>query len=306
MPDAPPPWPKPLLAAIPAPGPDGLRRALDDDHLAVFRPAGDTLVVGFEAARGLMQGARPLAHRLEEEAGFSSLTVVNRTPTFFRGAAMAAYFDELTDTGFFDRFDRVLFAGLGEEAGHAACAYSVAAPGAVVLAVHPVATLDRARTAWERRFRRERATAWGARYAYAPDMVDAAARVFVVADPTALFPEVHASLFHGAHVTHLRAPHAGGDLPDLLREAGLPVPMAVAAVEGGLDAAAFGAMWRTRRESPLYLAKLLGALDPAKRPDLTARACRWMLARDAGSSAARRALKVAEAARAERVRLAGE
>ncbi|MBM2576935.1 phosphoadenosine phosphosulfate reductase [Jannaschia sp. Os4] len=304
-----PPWPKPMLAAIPAPGPDGLRRVLDDEHLAVFRPAGSTLVVGFEEGRHLMAGGRTLAHRMEEREGWSSLSIVNRARSFFRGAALAAYFDGLTDEGFFDGFDRVLFVGADEEAGFAACAYSVAAPGATVLAVHPVATLERSRTAWERRFRRERAADWGARYAYAPAMVDAAARAYVLSDPTALFPEVHASLFQGPHVTHLHAPHAGADLNELLRDLDLFAPMAVAAAEGTLGAASFGALWRARRESPLYLAKLLGALDPAKRPDLTARACRWMLARDAESRPAQRALKVAEAARAERkqqVRIAGE
>jgi hypothetical protein len=51
-------------------------------------------------------------------------------------------------TGFFDDFDQVVFYGAGQ-CGYAAAAFSVATPGATVVAIQPQATLDPRVTEWD-------------------------------------------------------------------------------------------------------------------------------------------------------------
>ena len=102
--------------------------------------------------------------------------------SWFRDPAVFAYFDRLVDDGFFDEFERVIFYGAGP-CGYAAAAYSVAAPGATVVAVQPQATLDPRMTEWDDRFVEMRRTSFTDRYGYAPDMLDAADQAFVLYDP---------------------------------------------------------------------------------------------------------------------------
>ena len=60
---------------------------------------------------------------------------------WFRYPKVHAYFNRLVDDGFFDDLDKVVFYGAGP-CGYAAATFSVAAPGATVVAIQPQATLD--------------------------------------------------------------------------------------------------------------------------------------------------------------------
>ena len=253
---------------------------LDDAHMMRLElRRADVLFVAFEEASEIGNRGSGLLTPFVRK-GHSSLVIAAHRRTWFRSDKVAEAFDQMTDEGLFDQFERVVFVGAGKTGGYGAAAYSVAAPGARVLLVEPVATLDRDRTPWERRFRRERNIPFGPRYDYAPDMVDAAQRVTVISDPHDTLASVQASLFHGPHIDHFHAPWAGmPGLTQSLEEMGLLTPMIQAVAEGDLDRATFAKMWRARRAYEPYLAGLMRKLDPVKRPALTARYCRWVLDR---------------------------
>ena len=76
----------------------------------------------------------------------------------------------MVDYGFFDELDQVVFYGSGP-CGYAAAAFSVAAPGATVVAVQPQAKLDPRVTVWDSRHRKMRRADFTSRYGYAPDVL---------------------------------------------------------------------------------------------------------------------------------------
>lgn len=256
---------------------------LGDSHASLFIDAGPRLLVTFETVEAARRapGAAPRGLDHVTRNGWSLLALLSRGDTWFRDPAVWGTFDRLTDDGFFEDFERVLFTGTAS-CGYAAAAYSVAAPGARVLALRPYATLDPAVAGWDRRHLSERRRDFASRYGYAPGMLDAAAEAWVVADPLYAPDAMHAALFHRPNVTLLRTPMAGVRLEGML-DAMEALPRLVdLAMDGGLDRAAFARLWRGRRTQGPYLRGLLKRLEADKRPGLVARLCRHGLStRDA-------------------------
>lgn len=250
---------------------DGSFERLGKRHYAAFIEKSDTLLVSFETLQGipaLSSLAQPLGWEMMRDNGWSSLCVASDGDTWFRDKAVYGYFDRLIDDGFFDAFERVVFYGAGPCA-YAAAAYSVAAPGARVLAVQPQATLDPRVTEWDDRFVEMRRTDFTSRYGYAPDMLDAADQAFVVYDPRQNLDAMHAALFTRPNVCKLRLRHMGDAIQtDLLEMDQLPV-LLNAIVDGTLNDRAFARMMRARRMHPPYLRNVLAALDSDGRDRLT-------------------------------------
>ncbi|TFL16974.1 phosphoadenosine phosphosulfate reductase [Jannaschia formosa] len=270
-------------------GDDGWLEELGPKHLAMFRPRGDTLLVEFEALAPLLRrrSAEPWSAGIAGKRGWSTLTLISRGRTWFRDDAVFDFFDDLTDGGFFDGYDRVIFAGAGVK-GYAAAAFSVAAPGATVFLCAPFATLDPEETPWEHRFRGDRSLAFGPRYGYAPDMVDAAARVYLVTDPTEAADAMHASLFRGDHVVHLKARHGGPRLGARLEAMGILDDLVAGAEEGSLTPLRFARLWRARHRDEVWLSNVLRKLDAMRRPWLQAVFAGTMWDRTRSAAARRR------------------
>ncbi|ETX28310.1 hypothetical protein [Roseivivax isoporae] len=255
----------------------GFHESLGEAHHAHFvETEGATLLVSFEsfpAIRALSDSGLPLGAEVAEAQGWSHLAVVSARDTWFRAPEIYAFFDQLNDDAFFDEFDTILFYGAGP-CGYAACAYSVAAPGARVLALQPQATLDPRATEWDDRFVAMRRTSFTDRYGYAPDMIDAADRAYIAYDPREPLDAMHAALFARRNVLRLRMPSMGAALQaDVI---GLDIfrPLLEAAMHGTLDTAAFGRLLRGRRGYGPYLRRLLARLDADERPDLAVLLCR--------------------------------
>ncbi len=201
----------------------GYFHALGTRHWALFHDDGPVLLVTFERLE--TSGDRtptglPAGLAIAQDEGWSCLSLVASGDTWFRDPAIFAYVDQLVQEAFFEGFERVLFYGAAMGA-YAACAYSVAAPGAVVLAVQPVATLDPARAGWDRRYLRQRRIGFAGRYGYAPDMTDGAAQVWLLHDPRDPMDAMHAALFARPHVQVLACPHLGPGIDRALDGMGL-------------------------------------------------------------------------------------
>lgn len=280
----------PLAALRSAAGDDGWLRSLGDRHTAVFRPKGSTLLVEFDTLASVQRrkGGLPWSTGLAGKRNWSTLSVLSDGRTWFRAAEVIAFFDEMTDDCFFDDFDSVVFVGAGI-CGYAAAAYSLAAPGATVFLISPLATLDPDIAPWERRFRGDRALSFGPRYGYAPDMLLGAGRVFVVSDPTDSVNAIHASLFRGPHITHLPARHGGPRLPSMLEGIGILDRLVAGADAGSLTPLRWSQLWRARRGDSVWLMNVLRKLDGMRRPWLQAIFAGGVLD-ETGSPVARRRL----------------
>ncbi|MBL4811102.1 MAG: hypothetical protein JKX69_01800, partial [Rhodobacteraceae bacterium] len=86
---------------------------LGDDHAALFIDAGPKLMVTFEDAETMrkMPGASPRGFELLARNGWSLLCILSEGDTWFRAPPLYGFFDRLSDDGFFEDFDDVLFFG---------------------------------------------------------------------------------------------------------------------------------------------------------------------------------------------------
>ena len=255
------------LAAIDELGEErGYFEPLGPDHSTIFTDAGATLLVTFETMPEIRErpDAQPLGWSLADAQGWSQLVVLaHETGGWFRAPQVFGYFDRLVDDGFFEDFDRVIFYGAGM-CGYAACAFSVAAPGATVIAVQPQATLDPMRAGWDRRFPHARRLDFTGRYGFAPAMIEAADRAFVLYDPEVPADATHAAFFTCANTRLIRMRRFGhGIAQDLLRMGVLPDLLARAAAPEGLGAGDIYRALRARGGYPPYLRNLVRSLQEA-------------------------------------------
>ncbi len=248
------------------------------DHMALLVDAGRTLLVTFETAVGVRKhndAEAPLGWGFVQSHGWSSLTLMAEAEIdWFRHPAIFGYFDRMIDDGFFDDFDQVLFYGAGA-AGYAAAAYSVAAPDANVLIVQPQSTLDPALARWDTRHPEARRLDFTSRFGYAPMMVETAAQVSVIHDPSVIEDAMHACLFNGDNTTHLNCPYLGPDADLALTAMDVLPELIEQAMDGELTQASFADLWRARQTFMPYLRTLLYRLDADERQErLLARLCR--------------------------------
>lgn len=232
-------------------------------HHALFLDNSASLLVSFDNFDRAQARPRklPVGMDLADECDWSHLCLLSESGPWYRDPAVYAHFDRLIDDGFFEDFDRVLFYGAGPS-GHAAAAYSIAAPGARLLLLNPVATLNPAQASWEQRYRAARRLDFTSRFGFAPDMVEGAQAATVICDPTNPSDAMQAALFHAAHVQGLTARFGGSDLETSFTRMGILNHLIVAAMEGKLDAARFGTLWRNRRSDLGYLRQLQAATVP--------------------------------------------
>ncbi len=248
----------------------GFFRPLGKRHFAAHIRRGDTLLVSFETIQGmrtLTDSCAPIGWHMVLENDWSHLCLVSNGDTWFRDPNVFEFFDEMIDGGVFDDFETVVFYGAGP-CGYAAAAFSVAAPGACVIAVQPQATLDPRVTEWDDRFIEMRRTSFTDRFGFAPDMLDACGNAFVLYDPLEKLDAAHAAMFTKPYVTKLRMPHLGDAIQSDLMAMDLLLPLLQNSAEGKLDATRFAQMYRARRDHPPYLRRVMAALEARGRQDL--------------------------------------
>lgn len=250
-------------------------------HAALYSDGDDTLLVTFESIATIRERQpdhRPMGFTHAQARGWSSLSIMARQPRWFRDPEIADYFDAQIDAGFFDGFRRVLFYGEGM-CGYAACAFSLAAAGATVLAIAPQATLDPMIAGWDRRFMQARRLDFNSRFGFAPAMLDGGRNAFIVHDPARKLDLMHATLFRRPFVTMLRSPDLGKDTASALARMGILQPMIDAAAQGKLTPAMFHNLMRARRSDAAYLERLTRLCAKLGRhPALTLAAARHALA----------------------------
>lgn len=253
----------------------GYAQTLGDRHFVAFLEKKPVLLVSFETVQSiqsLSEANHPMGWELFKDHGWSHLCIVSDGNTWFRDPQVYAYFDRLVDDGFFDEFEQVIFYG-SQSCGYAAAAFSVAAPGATVLAIQPQATLDPRVTEWDDRYKKLRRTDFTQRYGYAPDMLDAAEQAYVVYDPSENLDAAHAAMFTRPNVKKLRIPNMGPSLQSELVRMEILLPLILMAADDNLTTLRFAKTMRARRENRAYLYRLLQKLDRAGRDPLTRMLC---------------------------------
>jgi len=250
----------------------GYFEPLGNNHWAFFVDESPTLLVTFESLGAIRSGSpdqMPIGHSIASAHGWSHLCLIADGETWYRDPAVFRYFDRLVDDAFFEDFDRVVFYGAGM-GGYAACAFSVTSPGATVLAIQPVATLDPALAGWDTRHRQQRRLSFSDRYGFAPDMTEGAGDVYLIHDPRETIDAMHAALFARPYVHNLRCPNLGPRLEMALSQMGILRPLIEAACDGTLSPGMFHRLYRERRRHIPYLRQVFSRLGETGRPLLAA------------------------------------
>ncbi|SLN29404.1 hypothetical protein AQS8620_00908 [Aquimixticola soesokkakensis] len=274
------------LAAVEELGEDrGFFEPLGPDHSAVFTDEGDCLLVTFESVDDMMvrsEDGLPLGFALADPHGWSQLTLFShdqtQRPSWFRHRAIYGFLDRLTDEDFFDRYQKVVFYGSGA-AGYAAAAYSVAAPGATVVALAPQATQAALLASWDHRHPKARAMDFSSRYGFAPDMVEAAQSAFVFFDPLVAEDAMHAALFARPHVTLKPCRFFGERLEEAFIDMDILGPLLKAAMDDRLTLPLINKLLRRRKGQTIYHNEMLKSLRQSDRPALVAHLARFVLTR---------------------------
>jgi len=253
-------------------GDEGYVESLGPRHAAIFvKKKTQTLLVSFEAhhrIEDVSDKAHPLGWQMAQALGWSHLCLASEMDTWFRDKRVYTYFDRLVDDGFFEGYDQVLFYGAGS-CGYAAAAFSVAAPGARVLALSPQATLDPRIAEWDDRFLAMRRVAFDDRYGYAPDMLDGADHAFVLYDPESELDAMHAALFTRANVTRYRMRHLGPRIDSALVRMNILLRMLAQLSADKLDSDSLSRLYRARRDDGAYQFNLLKQTTRDDRHQLT-------------------------------------
>ncbi|ATX66265.1 hypothetical protein [Roseinatronobacter bogoriensis] len=253
---------------------------LGSNHAAFFLDGNDTLIVSFESVDTIRRNStsqRPRAVEIALQHGWSCLVILARVDHFYRDCDVLDFFDAQIDASFFDSFRRVLFFGAGAH-GYAACTFSLAAPGATVLAISPLATLDPEIAPWETRFRRQRLLDFRSRFGFAPAMLDGARNAFIVYDPAEALDAMHATLFRRPSVNMLKTPALGDETAAALDRMGLVNTLIEAAIRGRLSSQRFADLMRSRRDDEVYLMGLVRRAARGNHPLLTRIAAQHALA----------------------------
>ena len=251
----------------------GYFQKVGGSHNAVFLDNSPTLLVTFDSHAAARHRPKnlPVGMALADECDWSQLCILSEAGPWYRDPAVYAYFDRLVDEGFFEDFDRVLFYGAGPS-GYAAAAFSVTAPGARVLLLNPVATLNPSLAGWETRHRKQRRLDFSTRYGFAPDMIESAAEATVICDPRQGLDAMHSALYAAAHVHRMEARLAGPDIEGTFARMGILNHLICSAMEGKLTPVRYGELWRNRRDDLSYLRLLQVAASP--RPAREIMVCR--------------------------------
>lgn len=232
-----------------------------DRHSAVHFQRGSTLVVTFDnmKSRDMPVPRYPWAYQFVAKQGHSHLGIMmKRRNDWFRHRQLCDFFDELRDSGFFDRFDNVVFYG-SSMGGYGALTYASACPRARAIAFSPQTTLSPALVPWERRYENARLRGdWDEpRYADAALTTHHLCEALLFYGPCMPEDRRHADRLTARGVVHLRCPFVGHKIPRYLAFWGLLGTVVREAIDGTLTDAEFVRMIRVRRDHKSYVRSVL-------------------------------------------------
>lgn len=248
-------------------------------HFVTYFKRGSACVVTFDnmKSREIKPPRYPWGYGVMEENNYSHLGVMmSRRNDWFRHEQLWDFFDELSETGFFDQFENVVFYG-SSMGGYGALTYSSAVPRARAVAFVPQTSLSHDHVPWESRYRRafQRGNWSSERYADAAALVPSIARAQIFYDPFLEPDRRHADRLKFDNVDHFHCPFMGHRVPRFLRHFKILKPIMKESFEGGLTQQRFSDLMRFRRDSIAWVRELLVISMKAGHYERAERILQW-------------------------------
>jgi hypothetical protein len=254
------------------PGGDGegfMERHLRHSLMFVRRPV-NRLLVTFDNLSNVNDSSamrEPWAFKFAQDANISHLGVMAHVADWYRDGDLIARFEKLRDEGFFDGYDRVVFAGVSM-GGYAAIAFGGLVPGAHVVSVNPQSTLDTELVPWESRYEGGRRQDWTLPLSDAAALTAGLGRVNIFYDPYHALDKQHVGRFSGDNIRVFHCRHSDHKTAVFLRKIGALKPVMQAAIFGDLDAAEFYRLYRARRDLRWYKNQVTGYFNDKGREEI--------------------------------------
>lgn len=212
----------------------------------------------------------PWAFKFARDHKVSHLGVFAHRPDWYRDMGLIDRMSRLAGEGFFDGYERVLFAGSSMGA-FGALVFSSLVPGAHALAFNPQTTLNPEIVPWEERFARGRAQDWSLPLSDAAALMERQGRVDVLYDPDFEPDRLHVNRLDGPTLRRFKCWFSNHKSAVFLRKIDALKPVMEAALFDELTEPDFYRLYRARRRLPWYAGSLSARAEEKGHSDMAAR-----------------------------------
>ncbi|QYX56863.1 glycosyltransferase family 2 protein [Roseovarius sp. SCSIO 43702] len=209
----------------------------------------------------------PWAYKFAQDEGLAHLGVLAHVSDWYRDAGLMERFEKLVGEGFFEGYERVIFAGVSM-GGYAALAYSSYVPGAHVITVNPQTTLDPALVPWETRYEKGQRQDWTLPMGDAAALTGSAGRVNVFYDPYHELDQKHVDRLAGDNISIFKCWFSQHKTAVFLRKIDALKPVMRHAIFDELTEEEFYRLYRARRNLPWYRGAVSNYFREKGREDL--------------------------------------
>ncbi len=238
------------------PGAEGegfFEKNLRHSLMFIKRPS-DRLLVTFDNLSNVNDDSvlrEPWAYKYASDSGYSHLGVMAHVSDWYRDADLIRRFEGLVAQGFFEGYERVVFAGVSM-GGYASLVFSSLVPGAHVVAINPQSTLDPDLVPWETRYENGQRQDWTLPLGDGAALTHGAGRINIFYDPYFELDQSHVDRFHGDNIRIFKCWFSNHKTAVFLRKIGALKAVMTHCVMDELTEAEFYGFYRARRNLPWY------------------------------------------------------
>ena len=252
-------------------GSDGegfLEKRLRHSLIFVRRPV-NRLLVTFDNLSNVSETSalrEPWAFKFARDANISHLGITAQVSDWYRDIELIERMQTLAAEGFFDGYDRVVFAGVSM-GGFAAIAFASLVPGAHVVSVNPQSTLNPDLVPWETRYQNGQRQDWTLPLGDAAALTSGLGRVNIFYDPYHELDDQHVARFSGDNIRVFNCWFSVHKTAVFLRKIDALKPVMHHAIFDELTHAEFYRLYRARRYLPWYRGSISGYLRRTGREE---------------------------------------
>ena len=200
-------------------------------------------------------GREPWAFKFARDENISHLGVMAHVSDWYRNPDLIDRMKKLVKDGFFDGYDRVVFAGVSM-GGYAAIAYGSLVPGAHVVSVNPQSTLNPDLVPWETRYENGQRQDWTLPLGDAAKLTKKLGRVSIFYDPYHALDQQHVDRFSGKNIRLFNCWFSNHKTAVFLRKIDALKPVMQHCIFDELTSQEFYRLYRARRYLPWYRGSL--------------------------------------------------
>lgn len=212
----------------------------------------------------------PWAYKFAQDCNISHLGVMAHAANWYRDPDLIARLQELAKSGFFDGYERVVFAGVSM-GGYAAIAFGSLVPGAHVVSVNPQTTLDTEIVPWETRYENGRRQDWTLPLGDTAELTGKLGRVNIFYDPYHALDKQHIARLGGDNIQVFNCRYSSHKTAVFLRRIDALKPVMMHCIFDELTEAEFYSLYRARRNLPWFRGAVSAYFQKRERPDVAHR-----------------------------------